>query len=139
MALMTWSNKYSVGVDELDNQHKAFMKALNDLQAAAMRGQANVVADPLIRQIVSIAHEHFKAEEKYMESIRFPGLAAHRAKHEELTVKFREMVSRHQKGDTTVYNQLLYFTRDWQTRHMQTEDQAYAAWIGLHPVQSSAR
>ena len=139
MALMTWSGKYSVGVEELDNQHRAFMKALNDLHAAAMRGQANVVAGPLIRQIISIAHEHFAEEEKYMKSIRFPGLATHRDKHEELTVKFMEMVSRHEKGDTTVYTQLLYFMRDWLTRHMQSEDQEYAAWISAHHVQSSAR
>jgi hemerythrin len=139
MALMTWSSKHSVGIEALDNQHKALMKALNDLHAAAMMGKANEVAGPLIRQIVSIAHEHFLAEEKLMESIKFPGLTAHRAKHAELTAKFRDLAARHEKGDTTVYTHLLYFMREWGTTHMQTEDQAYAAWIRSHSVQPSAR
>lgn len=134
MALMTWNNKFSVGVETLDNQHRALVNALNQLHAAAMRGKASEVAGPLIRQIGSIAHEHFAAEARLMESIRFPGLAAHRAKHAELSVKFRELVARHEKGDTTVYTQMLYFMRDWQTRHMQTDDQQYVDWMRTQVV-----
>ena len=134
MALMTWSGKYSVGVDDLDNQHKDLMKVLNELHAASMRGEAQKVAGPLIRQIVSIASEHFAAEEKLMESTEYPGLARHRAKHRELAGKIAEFVSRHEKGDATVYVQLLYFIRDWQTKHMETEDREYAPWLSAHGV-----
>ena len=79
MALMNWSGKYSVGVEELDNQHKALMNVLNELHAASMRGKASEVAGPLIRRIVSIATEHFASEERLMESAKFSGLASHRA------------------------------------------------------------
>jgi hemerythrin len=132
MALMTWNNKYSVGVETVDNQHKALMKALNELHAASMQGKAREIADRLMVQIVSIANEHFATEERLMESASFPGLAAHRAKHRELAGKIAEFVSRHEKGDTTMYTQLLYFMRDWQTKHMQAEDQEYAAWLKTH-------
>jgi len=135
MALMTWKNQYSVGVETLDNQHKAFMKALNELHAASIKGKAGAVAGSLIRQISSIATEHFATEVRLMESIKFPALAAHRAKHEELSAKFKEFLSRHEKGDATVYAELLYFMRDWQTKHMQTEDQEYAKWMSSRPVQ----
>lgn len=136
MALMNWSSRYSVGVETLDNQHKNLIKALNDLHAASIKGIANKIAGPLLGQVVSIASEHFSAEERLMESIRFPGLAGHRAKHQELTGKIAEFTSRHAKGDKTTYTQLLYFMRDWQTKHMQTEDQEYAEWLSSHRVQS---
>jgi hemerythrin len=132
MALMTWNSKYSVGVEELDNQHRAFIKALNELHAASMRGEARKVAGPLLRQVVSLAEEHFETEEKLMESIGFPGLAAHRATHLELAGKLAEFLSRHEKGDTTMYTPLLYFARDWQNKHMQAEDQEYAEWYHSH-------
>lgn len=135
MALMTWTNKFSVGVETLDHQHRALMNALNELHAAAMRGKASEVADSLIRQIVSISHEHFAAEARHMESIRFPGLAAHRAKHRELAAQFREFAGRHENGDTAVYTEMLYFMRDWQIRHMQTDDQEYVDWMRTHDVQ----
>jgi hemerythrin len=134
MALMNWSGKYSVGVEELDNQHKALMNVLNELHAASMRGKASEVAGPLIRRIVSIATEHFASEERLMESAKFSGLASHRAKHKELAATVGEFVARHEKGDTTMYTQLLYFVRDWQTMHMQTEDQEYARWFAARGV-----
>ena len=134
MALMTWSSKYSVGVEVLDNHHKALMNVLNELHAASMKGKVKEVAGPLMRQIVSVSNEHFVAEEKIMESTGYPGLPAHRAKHRELSGKIAELVARHQKGDTAVYVELLYFIRDWQSNHMQTEDQDYAPWFRVHGV-----
>jgi hemerythrin len=134
MALMNWSSKYSVGMEALDNQHKALMGVLNELHAASMQGKAGEVAGPLLRQTVSISNEHFAAEERLMESTGFPGLAAHRAKHRELAGKIAEFVARHEKGDTTVYTPTLYFMRDWQTKHMQKEDQEYAPWLKAHGV-----
>ena len=134
MALMTWSCKYSVGVEALDNQHKSLMSALNELRAASMRGNAQEIAGPRIRQLVSIAHEHFSAKERLMVSIRFSGLAAHLAKHQELTGKLVKFVARHEKRDTTVYTQLLYFIRDWLTQHLQTEGQEFARRLSLRGV-----
>jgi hemerythrin len=132
MALMTWSSKHSVGVETLDNQHKALMNVLNELHAASMRGKAQEVAGRLIGQMVSLASEHFSAEERLMESIRFPGLVEHRAQHKEMTGKVAEFVARHKKGDTTVYTQLLYFMRDWLSNHMLTVDSEYASWLASH-------
>ena len=132
MALMTWSSKYSVGVEILDDQHRALLTLLNELHAASMRGKAQEVAGRLIDQVISIANEHFAAEERFMESIKFPGLAEHRAKHKEMTGKVAEFVARHKKGDTTVYTQLLYFMRDWLSNHMLTVDGEYAAWLASH-------
>jgi hemerythrin-like metal-binding protein len=134
MALITWSSKYSVGVEALDNQHKALINLLNEFHAASMRGEAKKVAGPLISKMVSLAKEHFSNEERMMESTKYPGLAEHRAIHQELTGKVGEFVSRHEKGDTTMYASLLYFMRDWLNNHMQTEDHKYAPWLKEHGV-----
>ncbi len=134
MALMTWSSKHSVGVEALDNRRQAPMKVLNELPAASLRGKAREVAGPLLRQIVSLAGEHFAAEERPMESTGFPGLAAHRAKHRELTARVAEFVSRHEKGDATMCTQLLYFMRNWLGKHMQNEAGKYAPWMSRHGV-----
>jgi hemerythrin len=136
MTLRIWSSEYSVGVEALDNQHKAIMDVLNELHAASMEGKAQKVAGPLIRRLVTLAGEHFSAEERLMESIKFPGLAHHRAKHQDLTGKLAEYLTRHEKGDFAMYTPLLYFIRDWQSKHMQTEDQEYAGWLSAHGVKS---
>jgi hemerythrin-like metal-binding protein len=132
MALMTWSSRYSVGVETLDNQHKELLRVLNELHFASMRGKAQEVAGGLISQLVSIADEHFAAEERLMESIGFPALGEHRAKHKEMSGRVAEFVARHKKGDTTMYTQLLYFMRDWLSNHMLTVDSQYASWLASH-------
>ncbi|MGA3370616.1 MAG: bacteriohemerythrin [Terracidiphilus sp.] len=134
MALMTWSSKYSVGIEALDNQHKAMMNILNELHAASMKGKASEVAGPLLHKLESLANEHFSAEERLMESTGFSGLAGHRVQHREMAGKIAEFIARHEEGDTTVYAQLLYFIRDYQTRHMQTEDSKYGPWFAAHGV-----
>ncbi len=101
-----------------------------------MNGEARKVAGPLLRQIASIATQHFSTEESLMESIKFPGLAGHRAKHKELERTIAEFASRHEKGDASVYSELLLFVKAWLTRHMQGEDQEYAAWMSAHRTQS---
>jgi hemerythrin len=132
--LMSWSNKFSVGVKTLDDQHRNIIESLNELHAAAMKGQMKEVAGSLLAKLISYAREHFSAEERLMESAKFPGLAEHRAKHQELAGKAGVFISRHEKGDATVYIELLHFVRDWQTKHMQNEDQEYARWFSAHGV-----
>lgn len=134
MALMIWNSRYSVGIEALDNQHKALLSLLNEFHAASMKGKAQEVAGALMLQIVSLAQEHFSAEQRLMESTKYPRTADHCARHQELSAQLAAFVARHENGDTMVYTQLLYFMRDWLSKHMQTEDRDYAPWLASHGV-----
>lgn len=130
----SWKNSYSVGVQELDHQHQAIMRGLNELHEEMLGGKVNEAVAPQVRNLVSIAGAHFAAEEKLMESTQFPGLADHRAKHEELARKIHEFVSRHEMGDRAAYSQFLYFVRAYMTQHMLKEDHEYAPWLAEHGI-----
>jgi hemerythrin-like metal-binding protein len=134
MALITWSGKYSVGVKNLDDQHKEVINLLNELHAAMLKGQAQSVAGVLLPKIQRHAKEHFSTEERLMESTKFSGLAEHRAEHQALVAKIDEFVARHKRGDSTVYLELLNFMRNWMTHHMQKVDQKYTGWMNEHGI-----
>jgi hemerythrin len=129
-----WKNSYSVGVQALDHQHRAIMRGLNELHEEMLGGRTNEAVAPLIRNLTSIAGAHFAAEEELMESTQFPGLAEHRAKHEELTRKIHEFIARHEMGNRAAYSQFLYFVRAYMTEHMLKEDHEYASWLAEHGV-----
>jgi len=129
-----WKSRYSVGIKVLDSQHQAFMGRLNELHEAMMGGNVNDAAGPLITTLVALAREHFATEEDLMQSTGYPGLAEHRAHHEELTAKVGEFIARYQRGDKTVYANFMYFVRDWLTRHMEKEDRDYAPWLAGHGI-----
>ena len=125
MALLTWSNKHSVGVQILDDQHRQLIGILNELHAAMLKGQAQLIAGPLLDNLLNCTLDHFSTEERMMSEARFSGLTEHRAKHLELAEKVGDYVIRYRKGDSTIYVQLLTFLRDWLSSHMQEEDQEY--------------
>jgi hemerythrin-like metal-binding protein len=134
MALLSWSSKYSVGVQSMDSQHTVLFGLLNDLHSAMMKGQAQSTTGPLLRKLANYAHEHFAAEEAIMASTRYPDLAQHRIKHRDLSKQVEEFAARFDRGESTLNLHLLNFLRDWLTNHIQKVDHGYSAWMNEHGV-----
>jgi hemerythrin len=129
-----WKSRYSVGLEEMDQQHRAIIDGLNELHEAMLSGVVNDAVAPQIDKLVSLAGSHFAAEERLMESTQFPGLAGHRAKHRELSKKVEEFIARHDQGDVVAYSQFMYFVRDWMTKHIEKEDHEYVPWLAGHGI-----
>ena len=134
MFSFNWKSRYCVGVKQLDVQHQALMGSLNQLHDVMMGGNVDDAAGPLIRKLTMLAREHFVSEESLLESTGFPGLADHRARHQELNTKVGEFIARYENGDKAVYSQFMYFVRDWFSKHMLKEDHEYAPWMAEHGV-----
>jgi hemerythrin len=134
MALMTWSEKYSVGVQTIDDQHAGLVETLNELHGAMMNGHANHVTGKLLHTLVDYTREHFAAEEMLMTSTKYPGLAQHRDKHRELTQQVEEFVGRYERGEIRINLQLLNFLSDWLATHILKDDHAYGPWLNEHGV-----
>ncbi|MGA3080077.1 MAG: bacteriohemerythrin [Terracidiphilus sp.] len=132
MALFTWGPKYSVGVDTIDKQHQGLVEALNELHAAMIKGQANAVTGPLLQKLVKYTREHFATEERMMSSTRYPGLAQHRIKHQDLTRQVEEFAGRFERGEISVNVHLMNFLRDWLSTHILKEDREYGPWLNQH-------
>ena len=132
MALLTWNDKLSVGIQSVDDQHMILFESLNDLHAAMMKGNAQAVTKTLLRNLLAYTRDHFKSEEAMMSAAHYPAFATHRAKHIELTRQVEEYVARYERGEITINVQLLNFLRDWLTTHIQVEDHAYSPWIKEH-------
>lgn len=74
MEPVQWSEKFSVGVREMNQQHQQLIKMLNLL--ISTQGTTNthseMVSDTLLA-MTRYAQAHFKAEENLMEAYGFPG------------------------------------------------------------------
>lgn len=135
MALMTLDQNFSVGVQTLDNQHTVLFDILNELHAAMMKGQAQSLTGPLLKNLAHYTRNHFAAEEAMMAASKYPGLTDHKVKHCELVKQVEDYVTRFEKGEITLNLYLLNFLRDWLTNHIQKVDKEYSPWLnarGLH-------
>ena len=62
-----WSDKFKVGIDIIDNQHKKLVQLLNNLTVSLIENQ-DAVLNQLFDELTSYAEYHFKTEEELWHS-----------------------------------------------------------------------
>lgn len=129
MALLTWSEEYSVGVKSMDNQHIAMIQMLNELYDAMMEGNALGITGPLLHKLVEYTKIHFSSEEKLMAEANYPNLAEHIARHQQLIEEVKQHVATYERQNLFMPIPLLHFLRDWIATHIQKEDRDYGPWV----------
>ncbi len=126
MALIAWSDKLSVGIRSIDDQHGILVDTVNELHDAMLKGQAKSLTEPLLRNLMTYTRDHFSAEEAMMAAANYPKLEEHCARHRDLTRKVEAFIERFARGEIALNTHLLNFLRDWLTNHIQREDRAYS-------------
>jgi hemerythrin len=134
MALVVWSDKLSVGVKAVDEQHTVLFDTINDLHAAMMRGQARAIVGELLDRLLLYTRNHFSDEERMMESAGYPDLPQHQVLHRNLTKQVEDYIARYQNGDLTLSLDLSSFLSNWLKSHIQSDDQSYGPWLNEHGV-----
>jgi hemerythrin len=126
-----WDDRYSVGIPLIDDQHKHLIELTNGLYACCIGRGEDVQAcfRDAIRGAVDYVKYHFAAEEKILENVKYPGIAAHKKEHESFVVKILAEVKDFEEGKKFVPNIFVRFLRDWILAHIAVEDKKYAGFI----------
>ena len=126
MTLMEWDETMSVGVRELDNQHRTLIGLINEVYSAVQRHDERLLAS-LLGQMREYAVMHFHVEEEYMQRHGYPDLESHRALHDD----FNDQVDRFQQQlfVKTNLSQVFVFLSRWLTNHIMKEDRKYSAYM----------
>lgn len=130
MALITWQDSFSVGVELIDSDHKLLVSLINQLNDAAQGGQGRDVVGSVLNVLVEYTESHFTREEMLMAKGGYPDLDAHKGEHRALTERVREMVGRY-RTDTTgaAEAEVLAFLKDWLTNHILGVDMHYRPYV----------
>lgn len=134
MALITWTDEFSVGVKSLDEQHQGLIATLNGLHAAMLAGNAKDVTGELLKRLVRYTQQHFFAEESLMKGTGYPQIAEHCAQHQDLTAQVAWFAERYERGEAALTVDLLQFLREWLLTHIQKTDREYGPWMNAHGV-----
>ena len=128
MTLLTTSHS-SVGVSAMDDQHGIVMDTMNELRLALVRGAGREQVSEMLDQLLEFTRMHFWSEEQLMERTEFPGLAEHRAEHQQFLVKMQDSAHRVQHSEALQMRPLLCFLRDWFGEHLNGLDSEYGRWM----------
>ncbi len=129
MAMVQWSDEYSVGIQEIDEQHQIWIGLINELYAALARKDAHDKIGAVLKRLVDYTKIHFALEECLMRIIGYPSYEAHKRIHETLVRQVVEVQEKYQAGDGRIGIELLFLLRDWLLDHIQEEDTSYAPYL----------
>jgi len=126
-----WSNRYSMGVKIIDDQHKGLLNFVNDLfdHSNGREDDEREYFKKVIAGAVSYVKEHFATEEKLMIGTKFPGYAKHKEIHDEFTKTVVKAVNDFNEGKRLVLEKFAYFLKDWVLSHIAVEDVQYADYF----------
>lgn len=124
-----WSEEFSVGVGEMDRQHRELFEAVNALHLANGQAFDDSVMGDLLMKILNLTRAHFASEEKLMTHTGYPGIALHVLKHEDLLIQLNALVSRFKQGRRNLNEYTLQFMNDWLNKHIKSEDRSFALWL----------
>lgn len=125
MPLMPWTPLFSVGIREIDEQHKILFRLANEFDDAARAGRGTEVIESTLDALIAYADIHFETEERLMRRHQYAACEAHEAEHEKLRVSVADFRRRIHDGKDVVPD-LLTFLRDWLTRHIMNSDRQLA-------------
>ena len=125
MPLINWSDRLSVNVTEIDNQHQKLIEMINDLSDAMMQGKSNEVMGAIVNNLIGYVATHFKTEEKYFSEFGYPDTEAHVKEHVNFVQKVTEFKDGFEKGEIALSIGVLNFLCDWLRNHIKGTDQKY--------------
>jgi len=125
MSFFTWNEKYSVGIRELDAQHKQLITLLNELYEAMQNGAAESKLAKIINELVNYTRTHFATEEKYMEKYNYIGLSSQKSEHSRFIEKINAFKQDYDAGKVALSLSLASFLKDWLSSHILGSDKQY--------------
>ncbi len=123
-----WQDRFNIGVDVIDKEHKKLFKIINRLFAfSEQESKSQWVCQEGIKYFKDHAMKHFTEEEAYMASIDYPGFETHRRLHDNFRKKTLPSLERElmQTGySLESVNHFLGVCTGWLIGHTLTEDRA---------------
>jgi hemerythrin len=142
MPFAKWTDEFSVGVDEIDGDHKQLLALLNDLHDAVEAGAAWDVLNKVLDGLMLYVNYHFAHEEGLFVRTDYPGYERHRRQHQALTITVQEIYQDFQDSNSeTLPDQVLEFLKNWLYEHILGSDRAfgvyYNSWLARQSHEES--
>ena len=125
MEEIVWMNEFSVGVTEMDEQHKKLIAMINLLIADQKSLTAPETIARLLTEMTDYAQEHFRAEEYLMSEYGYDKKDKQVVMHEEFIRKTRAFYSSADIGPNTLSVALLEYLKTWLIGHILKDDMEY--------------
>jgi hemerythrin-like metal-binding protein len=129
MADIKWQDEYSVGVKELDEQHKRLLDIFNKVIYEQEEKYDEEKFSSSLTQLIHYAYTHFAAEERYLQEADFPDLKNHVMEHIDFIRRTLNLALKIDEGGDESRKGLLRYLQNWYSMHVLGLDRCYIPYL----------
>ena len=127
---IAWTRDYRIGIEAVDNDHQQLFTHFNDLLRRLSDAPDPDVVQASISELEKLFGDHFESEEALMRSVDFPGLEAHKAKHQTFLEMLHGLKGFHPDGQDFAHY-FLRVLRNWVIYHISVNDREIGQFLAL--------
>ncbi len=130
MSLIEWKEQYSLGVPDVDYEHRELIELINELYASVSGEATDVTVLDFLGELYTRIAAHFALEEKIMRESHYDEYLDHKTDHERLLDDIRDLMDDYEDG---VYVDVERFGKRldaWFSEHFQSRDARLHRKIG---------
>ena len=123
-----WSDAMSVGIAEIDDQHKMLVDILNRLFHAVVQRESHEITIEILDTLVDYTKTHFGLEEKLLQDAGYDPaeFVAHQREHHAFIEKISSAANKHLVEGKSVSFEIINFLKHWLQDHILVTDKKYA-------------
>ena len=126
---MEWTAAYSVGVEDIDDQHRRLISIINRLLATGAGTSSSDEILAVLSDLVDYTDYHFRTEDNYMMENEYPLFLTHRKEHLAYLKKMGDFVAALERKEDDLLDDILAYLTDWWETHITKSDMRYARYI----------
>jgi len=122
--IMEWKDEYSVGILEIDNQHKLLLRSFSVIEETIKLDQDWSNTHYAIVELIQLTRTHFSFEEALMRMFGYLETKAHQKDHQYFMVRLHRL-ERHAMNKSSEIN-MVQFLQDEVMAHILDKDKSFA-------------
>ena len=130
--------KLATGVPEIDFEHGLQIGLIEALQSAVAGGAGSEEPGRILERLMDFTNAHFLAEQLKMRLHNYPDYEGHVQAHDGLVDALKAIQAGLASGAAADASAAARQLHDWWVTHVQTLDQAFAAFLKQRPAETAA-
>ena len=122
MPLLEWRQEFSLGVPDVDHEHRELIELINELYAHVQQQDSAIGVEDFLGEIYAKISAHFALEEKIMRERHYDQYDDHKADHERLLDEIRDIMDAYEDDAHFSESELAACLTAWFTEHFKTKD-----------------
>lgn len=129
--IISWDDSWSVGLKELDDEHKKLVHIIQTLFGAIITSQGKDYIETIVKELLDYTEYHFQHEESILKEKQYPDLNDQVHCHQlllENVKSYCQIIKSHQETEK-LSDDVYEFLKHWLVDHILEKDILYKQYV----------